>query len=33
MIDYESGCYLIAFCMFFALAMYLLFEAIGINDN
>lgn len=32
MIDYEAGCYLIAFCMFFALAMYLLFEALGIND-
>lgn len=33
MMDYETGCYLIAFAMFFAFAMYLLFEAIGINDN
>lgn len=33
MIDYETGCYLIAFCMFFALGMYLIFEALGINDN
>lgn len=33
MMDYESGCYLIAFMMFFALCMYLIFEAIGINDN
>lgn len=31
--SYEEGCYLIAFMMFFALAMYLIFEAIGINDN
>lgn len=31
--SYEGGCYLIAFMMFFALAMYLIFEAIGINDN
>lgn len=33
MIDYESGCYLIAFAMFFAFSMYLLFEAIGINNE
>ena len=33
MIDYESGCYLIAFAMFFALCVYLLCEAFGINDN
>ena len=32
MIDYETGCYMIAFMMFFALAMYLIFEAMGIND-
>lgn len=32
MIDYESGCYIIIFMMFFALGMYLIFEAIGIND-
>ena len=31
--DYEAGCYLIAFMMFFALAMYLIFEALDINDN
>lgn len=33
MMDYETGCYMIAFAMFFALAMYLIFEAFGINDN
>ena len=33
MMDYETGCYLIAFAMFFAFGMYLIFEAIGINDN
>lgn len=33
MIDYETGCYLIAFAMFFALCMNLLFEAFGIFDN
>lgn len=33
MIDYESGCYLIAFAMFFAFAMYLIFEAMGILED
>ena len=32
MIDYEAGCYIIIFMMFFALGMYLIFEAIDIND-
>lgn len=33
MIDYETGCYTIIFMMFFALGMYLIFEAMGINDD
>jgi hypothetical protein len=33
MIDYEGGLYLIAFAAYFALGMYLLFEAIGITRD
>ena len=32
-VSYEDKCYILAFVMYFALCMYLLFEAFGINDN